>query len=67
MTGLFHTEKGYITNFNSHPHEEDDAILFIIQIAMYYFNSHPHEEDDGFILTVNPGLTLFQLTSSRRG
>ena len=32
-----------------------------------YFNSHPHEEDDTSLLSCSPNLSVFQLTSSRRG
>ena len=32
--------------FNSHPHEEDDAMFVFLHISATYFNSHPHEEDD---------------------
>ena len=33
-------------NFNSHPHEEDDVLVFYKPAILVYFNSHPHEEDD---------------------
>ena len=34
-------------NFNSHPHEEDDAgDKERLAYESWYFNSHPHEEDD---------------------
>ena len=33
-------------HFNSHPHEEDDSLPYLILWNKKYFNSHPHEEDD---------------------
>ena len=33
-------------DFNSHPHEEDDADNYILYAVWENFNSHPHEEDD---------------------
>ena len=35
-----------LTDFNSHPHEEDDHISIRNAVIWVYFNSHPHEEDD---------------------
>ena len=32
--------------FNSHPHEEDDAVKALEEQRQKNFNSHPHEEDD---------------------
>ena len=40
------------TYFNSHPHEEDDAISKTRQQLDNDFNSHPHEEDDS--VTASP-------------
>ena len=34
------------SNFNSHPHEEDDYPRPFFPFISEYFNSHPHEEDD---------------------
>ena len=36
-------------NFNSHPHEEDDAEGLVYSMFDEDFNSHPHEEDDAFL------------------
>ena len=34
------------SNFNSHPHEEDDRAKNPGEKTYSHFNSHPHEEDD---------------------
>ena len=34
------------TNFNSHPHKEDDGLLRLLIHKHHHFNSHPHKEDD---------------------
>ena len=34
------------TNFNSHPHEEDDTDVSSTILQPANFKSHPHEEDD---------------------
>ena len=34
------------TNFNSHPHIEDDLDVLLSHSNTSYFNSHPHIEDD---------------------
>ena len=52
--------------FNSHPHEEDDPLIFVSNHHTHYFNSHPHEEDDA-VPRMHSLVLLFQLTSSRRG
>ena len=54
-------------NFNSHPHEEDDAEGLVYSMFDEDFNSHPHEEDDDTYLTSATIDETFQLTSSRRG
>ena len=48
MTSACKESIGEEIDFNSHPHEEDDATyLSGISRGCLYFNSHPHEEDDG--------------------
>ena len=42
-------EPGLMRYFNSHPHEEDDAVHHTFLQAPSHFNSHPHEEDDNMI------------------
>ena len=53
--------------FNSHPHEEDDAMPAADLEKIINFNSHPHEEDDGNPEKNRKEKRRFQLTSSRRG
>ena len=54
-------------NFNSHPHEEDDAVAYFEWDVPKDFNSHPHEEDDVHGRKGESTIQTFQLTSSRGG
>ena len=55
------------TDFNSHPHEEDDSPSSRQYQLREHFNSHPHEEDDISPTSGSFAKIPFQLTSSRRG
>ena len=57
----------YLEHFNSHPHEEDDISKQLYKTVVNNFNSHPHEEDDSCVVQEESLLSVFQLTSSRRG
>ena len=57
----------YHSDFNSHPHEEDDQGQGSPATRQQDFNSHPHEEDDTMDDNLSLSEKVFQLTSSRRG
>ena len=46
MTEGLPVEDHHLRYFNSHPHEEDDALVTVGIACAIHFNSHPHEEDD---------------------
>ena len=46
--------------FNSHPHIEDDMLMFIESLLLLNFNSHPHIEDDE-VLKVGDALMFISI------
>ena len=56
-----------LSNFNSHPHEEDDEIGTFTINAMLDISTHILTKRMTIATITRPAFTIFQLTSSRRG